>query len=125
MQQLDSFVTRYMAMWHEPDAAKRRAIVADLFAEDAHNITSRSEQRGIDGITARVKRAHDEWVAQKNYVFVPAGNTSAQYNLVKFFWHMVPKGGGKIEALGLDVFVMNEAGKIAALYQFNEPTPAS
>ena len=101
MQNLDTFIQTYMAMWHEPDAARRRAMVADLFAGDAHNITSRSEQRGIDGISARVKRAHDEWVAQKNFVFVPAGNTSAQYNLVKFFWHMVPKCGGKIEAMGL------------------------
>jgi hypothetical protein len=123
MQDLDRFITRYMAMWHEPDAGKRRAVVAELFAEDAHNITARSEQSGIDGITARVKRAHDEWVAQKNYRFVPAGNTQAQYNLVKFFWHMVPQGGGKIEAMGLDIFVLNPAGKVQALYQFNEPTP--
>ena len=125
MQNLDTFIQTYMAMWHEPDAARRRAMVADLFAGDAHNITSRSEQRGIDGISARVKRAHDEWVAGKGFVFQPAGNTTAQYQLVKFYWHMVPKGGGKPEALGLDIFVLDEAGRIGALYQFNEPLPAA
>jgi hypothetical protein len=52
------------------------------------------------------------------------GNTDSHRNLIKFFWHMPPKAAGAIEAVGLDVFVMNEDGRIRVLYQFNEPNPA-
>jgi hypothetical protein len=121
--ELASFLERYVGMWHEPDPARRRQIVADLFAEDAENYTRRSVSRGVDEITQRVTRAHDEWVASKAHVFEPSGNTEGHHHLVKFFWRMRPKGGGPIVSIGLDIFVLNEKDRIAALYQFIEPPP--
>ena len=59
-------------MWHEPDPARRRAVVAGLWAEDAENYTSRFAARGLEEIVARVARAHDEWVAAKGFIFRPA-----------------------------------------------------
>lgn len=120
-RELDAFIEQYMAIWHETDTERRRALVARLFADDAENVTGRSVSRGHDEIHARVKRSHDEWVVAKGRVFEPTGNHVSQHHLVKFFWKMVPKDGGPTEALGLDVFVLNEAGRIRALYQFNEP----
>ena len=121
---LQAFITRYVGMWHEPDAARRRAIVETLWAADGENHSRRFAIRGIDEIVARVTRAHDEWVAQKGFVFRPAGNTDTVGNVIKFFWEMVPKAGGPREALGLDVFVLRPDGRIGALYQFAEPRPA-
>jgi hypothetical protein len=123
-KQLDGFITRYVSMWHEPDPARRKELVAGLWAEDAENYTHKFVARGIEEIIARVTRAHEEWVASKGYVFQPAGNTDSHHNLVKFFWQMVPKAGGPIAARGLDVFVLREDGRIRALYQFSEPAPA-
>ncbi len=121
-QELATFVERYVGMWHEPDPERRRQVVADLFAEDAEDYTGRSVFRGIDEICQRVTRAHDEWVASKGQVFEPTGNTDTHHHLVKFFWTMRPKGGGSIVSMGLDIFVLNEKNRIAALYQFIEPT---
>ena len=123
-QTLDEFVARYVAMWHESDADLRRAIVQQLWADDAENTSRRFAIRGLEAIVARVTRAHDEWVAQKGFVFRPAGNTDRLGNVVKFLWEMVPKGGGPREALGLDIFVLQDDGRIRALYQFAEPTNA-
>jgi hypothetical protein len=120
-QQLDSFIQRYLAMWHEADPARRHELVAELWAEDAENKTGRWAIRGIAEIQARVTRAHDEWVASKGFVFRPAGNTATHNNVVKLFWDMVPSAGGPVESRGLDIFVLDDAGKIAALYQFSEP----
>lgn len=124
MQDTNAFLTRYMAMWHEPDAARRREIVAALFAADGECYTGKSASRGIDEVAARVTRSHDQWVAQKGYRFQPAGNTDRHHHVLKFFWHMLPKGGGKVEAMGLDLFVFDADGRVRTLYQFNEPTPA-
>jgi hypothetical protein len=123
-QQLERFIARYVAMWHEPDPQQRRAIVAELWADDAENCSRKFAIRGLDAIVARVTRAHDEWVAQKGFVFRPAGNTDALDGVVKFLWEMVPRNGGPREALGLDVFLLQEDGRIRALYQFAEPPPA-
>ena len=119
--ELNDFIRRYVEMWHERDVSRRREIVARLFASDAENYTQRSVSRGLDEIEARVTRAHDEWVAAKECVFQPTGNTAAHHHLVKFFWRMRPAKGGDAISIGLDVFVLNDQGKIRALYQFIEP----
>jgi hypothetical protein len=121
-EQLNAFIKRYVSMWHEPDPARRREIVGALWAEDAENYTRMFAVRGIDEIIARVTRAHEEWVASRGFVFRPAGNADAHHHVIKFFWEMLPKVGGPIEARGLDIFVLREDGRIRALYQFNEPT---
>ena len=120
--QINAFITRYVSMWHEPDSARRREIVGALFAEGTENYTRAFAARGRDEIIARVARAHEEWVASRGFVFRPAGNTDAHHHVIKFFWEMLPKAGGPIEARGLDIFVLREDGRIGALYQFSEPT---
>jgi len=120
-EQLNSFISQYVSMWHEADPARRRDIVGALFAADAEDYTHKLAVRGTDEIIARVARAHEEWVASKGFVFRPAGNTDAHHHLVKFRWEMLPKAGGPIEARGLDIFVLREDGRIRALYQFSEP----
>ena len=128
--QIDSFITRYMAMWHEPDAQRRHAIVRSLWAEDAENITRRFSAHGMAEIIARVDRAHHEWVADRHFIFRPrsgagaAGAVDAHNQLVKFSWEMLPRDGGAIEARGLDVFQLRQDGRIGALYQFAEPIDA-
>lgn len=119
--QLDDFITRYIGMWHESDPERRHQIVRDLWTEDAENITRRFAVRGLAEITSRVDRAHQEWVAAKGFMFRPAGNTDAHNNLIKFLWEMRPRGGGPAEARGLDIFVLNDDGRIRSLYQFAEP----
>lgn len=123
-EKLDKFITRYVSMWHEPDPVRRRQIVSELWAEDGEDYTSKVAARGIEEIIARVTRAHEEWVAQKGYIFEPAGNTDSHHNVIKFFWKMLPKNGGPIVSRGLDIFVLGENGRIHVLYQFLEPNPA-
>lgn len=118
---LEPFLSQYISMWHEPDALARRAIVAALFARDAENYTARSVARGLDEIAARVTRAHDEWVVAKGQVFAPTGNAATHHHLVKFFWKMLPRAGGPVVSIGLDIFVLNDEDRIQSLYQFIEP----
>ena len=117
----DSFLTRYMAMWHEPDAVKRRALVQGLWAEGAENLTRNFTAHGLEAIVARVAKAHEEWVARQGFIFRPAGPTDGHNHLIRFTWEMVPRAGGPAQARGLDVFVLDGDGRIRSLYQFAEP----
>jgi hypothetical protein len=121
---LNELIQRYVAMWHEPDAARRRETVVNLFTDDARDYTAKSVSKGIDEICARVKRAHDDWVAAKSFVFLPTENIDEHHNIVKFVWKMVPKDGGPVKSIGLDIFVLNDDGRIRVLYQFIEPNPS-
>ncbi len=60
------------------------------------------------------------WTSHRQ-AFEPAGNTSTHHHLVKFFWRTRPAGGGAAVSVGLDVFVLNDDGRIRSLYQFIEP----
>lgn len=123
--ELDDFIQRYVAMWHEADPSARRRAVASLFAENAENYTGKSVSRGVDEICARVQRAHDEWVEKRSFVFVPTDNLDEHHNVIKFFWQMVPASGGPTESVGLDIFVLDGDDKIRVLYQFIEPNRGS
>ena len=123
-EQLDRFIQRYLAMWHEPDQQRRHDLVSRLWAEDAANYSRRFAFHGLAEIAGRVDRAHDEWVAAKGFRFQSAGNTDAHNNIVKLFWEMVPRDGGPVDSRGLDIFLLTDDGKIRALYHFAEPPPA-
>lgn len=120
---LATFIERYVAMWHEPSPQRRLEVIRALFAQDAEDYTKKTVARGHDEIYARVTRAHEEWVVSKRCVFQPTGNTDTHHHLVKFFWKMLSRDGGPTISLGLDVFVLNDEGRIRLLYQFIEPNP--
>ncbi len=47
-RQVETFIERYISMWHESDPERRRQIVRSLWAEDAANYTRNSAAHGID-----------------------------------------------------------------------------
>ena len=57
---LDAFVDRYIAMWNDPDPARRRATIDAQWAPGAGNYTLNMEAEGLDAIEARVTRAYDD-----------------------------------------------------------------
>ena len=124
-QELDTFVERYVSMWHEPDPERRRSIVSALWADDAENFTSTLAVRGIDQVVERVARAHERWVVIGGFVFRSAGDIDSHHHLIKFFWEMLPKAGGPVVGRGLDIFVLREDGRIRSLYQFSEQPAAA
>jgi hypothetical protein len=78
---------RYVALWNESDPDRRRAAVADLWAEDGQQIlqppreiraaarapgigmTAVLEARGHAALEARATSAHDEFIAGGRYAF--------------------------------------------------------
>jgi hypothetical protein len=128
---------RYVAMWTEPDAERRRVSIRDLFTPDATHVLEPPEEiraraielrvpsppivvRGHDEMEPRVTRAFEEFVAAGEYTFRSRGNASRLHDVVKFNWEMVPVAGGDAVGVGLDVFVLAPDGRIAVDYQFIE-----
>jgi hypothetical protein len=129
-------VERYVAMWNEPDAEVRHKAIRELWAHDATHAVEAPEEaraiardvgfrtatldaRGYDELDYRVTSAHESFVAPGTYVFRSQGNAARLGNIVKFNWEMVTNDGD-VAASGLDVFVVDDDGRIRADYQFVE-----
>jgi hypothetical protein len=124
MHDIATFIDRYVGIWNDPDAERRRRSVAALWTEDAEHFTRNIEARGHDELTARVARAHDEFVAKGGYVFRARTAPDVHHDAVRFVWEMVPASGGAVAAVGTSVMVLAGDGRIRLEYQFPDPTPA-
>lgn len=115
---IDHFVSRYTAVWNEPDNAARRKTIVDLWAENGVEYTEAGEYRGHDAIEARVTGAYEQFVAAGEFVFVPAGDLVTHHGALTFSTHMVPAGGGAPVWTGAIFVLLGDDGRIQRDYQF-------
>nr|WP_232328106.1 nuclear transport factor 2 family protein [Kibdelosporangium sp. MJ126-NF4] len=115
---IDTFVNRYVAVWNEPDPARRGEAIIALWAEDGVEFTESADHRGHDAIQARVADAHEQFVATGGFRFVAANQAVHHHNAVTFTVHMVPAAGGEPIWAGDMFLVLGEDGRIQCDYQF-------
>ena len=116
--ELNALVDRYIAVWHEPDAERRRKRIAELWVEDGVQFTRSREIRGYKALEERVEAAHEEFVKTGGFVFRQSGDVEGHHNALKFNWEMVPTGGGEVAATGTIFLLLSDDGRICFDYQF-------
>ncbi|MGW1180637.1 hypothetical protein ACWD7Y_11285 [Streptomyces drozdowiczii] len=134
---IQDLTDRYVAVWNEPDAERRRAAVRELWSADAVHVLQPPQEildaaeglgfdrllleaRGHHALDFRVSRAHEEFVASGAFVFRSRGNAGRLHDIVKFNWEMAPRDGGEAAGVGLEVLVLGSDGLIVSDYQFIE-----
>jgi hypothetical protein len=115
--ELDTFVERYMAMWNEPDADRRRVFVEELWTPTAVNATATLEAVGHDEIVARVTRAYDAYVGTGEHRFEEHRPYVAHHDAVRVWWQMV-RTDGTVAAVGQEFLVLDADGRIVSDHQF-------
>ena len=126
---------RYMALWNEPDADRRRRTIAELWIEDGVHLlqpplemretaaelglAAKLEARGYAELEARVTPSYERFVASGEYVFRSRGDAERLRDVVKFRWEAVTRDG-EVAGVGLDVLVLDDDGRIRIDYQFIE-----
>ncbi|WIX85652.1 nuclear transport factor 2 family protein [Amycolatopsis sp. DG1A-15b] len=118
MTMTSNLISRYVAVWNEPDAAARRSTVARLWAEDGVQYTETAEHRGHDALEARVTGAYDRFVATGEFVFTAADDVVTHHDAVTFTTHMVPATGGAPVWSGTIFLLLDEDGRIRHDHQF-------
>jgi hypothetical protein len=133
MMKTKELVERYVAVWNEPDAERRRQGIGELWSEDAVQVldppqeareaaTSLAirpifEARGHAELEARVASAYEEFVASGGNSFRPADEGARVADVVTFRWEMV-SADGEIAGAGLEFVVLGADGRIRTDYQF-------
>jgi ketosteroid isomerase-like protein len=113
-----TLISRYTAVWNEPDPAARRRAVAELWAEDGVEYTEAAEHRGHDALEARIAGAYEQFVAPGGFVFVPAEDVATHHDAITFTTHLVPAAGGAPVWSGTVFVLLDQDGRIRRDYQF-------
>jgi hypothetical protein len=142
-QALDEFSSRsaaelaekYLALWNEPDADRRRRMIAELWTEDGRHIlqppqeiraiaarpgiglTAILEARGHEEIGARVASAYEHWVGSEGLSFRGRHDAERLGDVVKFHWEAIANDGELFE-VGLNFLVLAADGRIKRDYTF-------
>jgi hypothetical protein len=137
MRDPNELADRYVALWNEPDAARRRQLIEQLWIEGGTHLlqapqemraiaarpgiglTARLEARGHDALEARAASAYEEFVASGAFSFRRRSNVERVADVVKFNWEMVA-ANGEVAAVGLEFLVLDPDGRIRDDYQFIE-----
>ena len=135
MEDVDQLAGRYVAVWNQPDPARRRAAVAAVWTDDAVHLLEPPVEareaaaalainpvfvsRGHAELLARVARAYEEWVAPGQFTFRPRAGAARVADLVKFHWEMVTPSG-EVAAVGLEIVLLAADGRIRLDYQLIE-----
>ena len=116
---MSDLVERYLGVWNETDAGKRRALIDELFAEDATYLDPLGEARGRDAIDATVAAVQGQF---PGFGFRPAGPVDAHHTLTRFTWGLGPDGAEPV-VVGFDVAVTDEHGRIRSVHGFLDKVP--
>lgn len=120
MTDIPQFVDRYLNVWNEPDAERRRQTIHTLWQENARHLSRTIEALGHDGIETRVANAWQKWVKEKGNVFRLRDGVDGHHDTIKLRWEMLPAKGGEAISVGFDFLVLGEDGRISTGYQFIE-----
>ena len=112
-------VERYFAAWNETDAARRRALIAQTWANDASYLDPLMQGQGHTGIDAMIAAVQDRFAGHK---FHQLGAVDAHHDRIRFSWELAPEGGAAIVA-GTDFGVVAADGRLQMITGFLDQVP--
>ena len=116
---MQEIAERYIACWNEADPQRRRKLIDELWAEDASYVDPMAEARGRDEIDALLGAVQTQFAG---LIFSLAGPVDAHHRQARFSWALGPAGGEPV-ALGFDVAVAAEDGRLATVLGFLDRVP--
>ena len=127
----------YLALWKEPDADRRRRMIAELFTEDGAyflqppqemreiaarpgiGLAARLEARGHAELEARASSVYEEFIGRGGFELRRLDDVDRVADVVKFRWEML-SADGAIAGVGLALLMLAADGRIRLDYQFIE-----
>jgi hypothetical protein len=112
-------VDRYVAIWNEHDAARRRALIGETFTETAtfvDPLMQSDSQDGFDALMAGVQAQFPDFRVRI------AGTVDSHHDVLRFFWEYGPEGVDAVVA-GVDYAVLAADGRLASVAGFIDLMP--
>jgi hypothetical protein len=119
MEQYVDVVERYLAVWNETDAARRRELIAQTWTEGASYRDPLMQGDGHAGINALVQGVHQQF---PGYRFRQVGAVDGHHTYVRFAWELGPQDGPAPIA-GSDVAILAPDGRVQSVIGFLDRVP--
>ena len=119
MSDFEELVDRYIAVWNETVGERRRALIAQTFAECARYRDPLMTSEGPDAIDAMVQAVQQRF---PGYSFRRAGAVDGHHDRVRFCWELAMEGG-PVVAKGTDFATVADA-RMTAVTGFLDQMPA-
>jgi hypothetical protein len=112
------FADRYLDLWKTTDSQEREQMAKALFAEDAvhHAAPANLSFVGRDQILANIASVNKEAIQKAGLKFKTEASTG-NHNAILYEWS-AEAPNGRIVRTGRDLMILNDQGKIKALYMF-------
>lgn len=124
MEHLVTLIDRYMHIWNETDAAKRRSLIAQTLGENASYLDPLTHAYGHECIDAMVDGAQQRFPGHR---FERTGEIDCQQDRLRFRWRMSPDkadAAGAMRVEGTDFAVVAD-GLLQSITGFHDPAPAA
>jgi ketosteroid isomerase-like protein len=117
-------VERYLDTWNETDANARGEALASVWADDAEYVDPLAAVSGRDEISDLIGTVQQQ---VPNHVFrlSAVSDVDVHHNVMRFWWELVPTSGGEPLAIGFDVAVTRNDGRIGRVVGFLDKAPAA
>ena len=119
MEQYADIVDRYLAVWNETDAARRRELIAQTWTDGASYRDPLMQGDGRAGIDALVQGVHQQF---PGYRFRQVGAVDDHHCYVRFAWELGPEDGPAPIA-GSDVAILGSDGRLQSVIGFLDRAP--
>lgn len=128
MSDVEALVRKYVAVWEETDPERRRAAIADLWAEDGVEFVEGARFRGFAELEERVAGAYKAFVETGDYNVTSADDVSVHQDIVTFTIQLVARRGDDAGQVGwaARVFILlGDGDRIKEDYHLTvKPLPA-
>lgn len=121
MTDFTALAERYLAAWNEQDTGLRVKAIAELWAEDGGYTDPLADVTGHDQITAVIAGAQAMF---PGHLFSLAGPVDGHGHQARFTWHLTPVGAAEPTAIGFDVAVLTDDGRLSHVYGFLDKVPS-
>ena len=88
MSEHTDLIDRYFAAWNATDAAERRALIAETYAEQARYLDPLLQGEGRDGIDAMIASVHERFPGHR---FRRTSGVDAHNGRARFSWELAPE----------------------------------
>jgi hypothetical protein len=121
MSNLTDLIDRYIAMWNDTDAARRRNLITQTWTEAASYLDPVMNGEGQAGIDAMVQGVQARFPGHR---FRRTSDVDAHHDRVRFSWELAPEDGPAV-VNGTDFGVVAADGRLQTITGFFDHTPAS
>ena len=120
MQDHDTLIERYLAVWNETDAATRRNLIARTWTAEARYLDPMLSAEGPEGIDAMVQTVQERFPGHR---FRRTGAADGHHDRLRFGWELAPEAGGAPMVRGVDFATIAADGRLASVTGFFDAAP--